>query len=283
VTPSRLGSAPHAPGKLQRLLLRPRATERVQALHLHDVGHGYDVFGANREAIGWAATLASVLHRYYFRVKSHDPQHIPHSGAAILVANHSGMLPLDAAMLWMDVLEHSDPPRCLRPVVDHFVPALPLIGTWLARAGVANGAAGNVRELLERGELVSIFPEGMAAIGKPASERYRISSWRVGHAELALRHGVPILPVAIIGAEEQWRELARLRAFHPFSAPYLPIPWLPLPLPVRYHIHYGEPIVLGPACAQPTPGDVERAAAQSRAAVERLIEHGLRVRTGLFR
>lgn len=264
-------------------MTRPSRAQRVRELQLRDSGHGYDEFGANRRAIGRAAAIGSVLHRYYFRVEASGAEHIPHTGAAILVANHSGMLPLDAAMLWMDVLMRSDPPRLLRPVVDHFVPALPWIGSWFARAGATAGVGSNVSALLERGELVGIFPEGVAAIGKPHALRYRIGEWHVGHAELALEHGVPIVPVAIIGPEEQWRELGRIQRFHPFSAPYLPIPWLPLPLPVRYHVHYGEPLGFGPAVPHPTPAEVERAAAASRAAVESLIVHGLRARKGIFR
>jgi 1-acyl-sn-glycerol-3-phosphate acyltransferase len=274
------------PAESQRGLGFARERVRVRAQQLRDAGHGYDEFGAHRPTIGAAAAIGSVLHGYYFRVAAHDPERIPSTGLAILVANHSGMLPLDAAMLsmlWMDVLTHSAPPRLLRPVVDHFVPALPWVGSWFARAGVTTGAAANVSELLERGELVAIFPEGMAAIGKPRAQRYKLGSWHLGHVQLALSQGVPILPVAIIGPEEQWHELARIRSVHPFSASYLPIPWLPLPLPVRYHIHYGEPLEFGPACAHPAPADVEHVAAASRAAVERLLQGGLRARRGLFR
>jgi 1-acyl-sn-glycerol-3-phosphate acyltransferase len=267
----------------QRVLLGEPVASRLARLQIRDAGHGYDTLGANVAAIEWTTLFAGALYRYYFRVKCHGPRPLPSVGAAILVANHGGLLPLDAAMLWMDVLEHTDPPRVLRAVADHFVPGLPWVGTWFARAGMTNGTTSNVRELLERGELVLIFPEGMDAIGKPATDRYRIRDWRIGHAELAIQLGVPVIPVAIIGPDEQWRELARIAGLHPFGAPYWPIPATPLPLPVRYHLYYGEPLRFGPSAAQPAPALVEHAAGETRAALEGLIARGLRERRGLFR
>jgi 1-acyl-sn-glycerol-3-phosphate acyltransferase len=91
------------------------------------------------------------------------------------------------------------------------------------------------------------------------------------------------VPVAIIGAEEQWPLLARLDRLHPFGAPFLPVPATPFPLPVRYHIHYGPPLVLHEEGGDPDdPAVVAAAAARVRSAVEALIERGLRERKGVF-
>ncbi|MFW5920291.1 MAG: acyltransferase, partial [Polyangiales bacterium] len=109
--------------------------------------------------------------------------------------------------------------------------------------------------------------------------------WRVGHAELAIRHCAPVVPVAIVGAEEAWPQLGRLRV-HPFGAPWLPVPLSPIPLPVHYHIWYGEPLMLHEGLE---PGDAddprlaEAAAARVREAVQALIDRGLRERPGVFR
>lgn len=265
--------------------LLPRAqARRLAELDYEDAGHGFDVFGMHRDWLGAAFALVSPLYRYYFRVSSHGAQHIPAHGPAILVANHAGMLPIDGAMLCVDIFEHTTPPRMPRTVGDRFLPELPFIGTLFSRCGMVSGTPANVQHLLERGELCLIFPEGLPAIGKPFRDRYKLSGWRVGHVELALRFGVPVVPVAVIGSEEQWPQIARIEGIRPFGAPYWPIPATPLPLPVHYHIHYGPPIDLRAATvSESSARAVEHAAAITRSAVETLIATGLATRKGVFR
>src|SRR5690606_30200462 len=108
-----------------RALLPRSEVERVAQAQRSDAGHGYDVFGMHRDWIVLARALLGPLYRHYFRVSSYGAEHIPKEGPAILVANHAGALPLDAMMLAMDVLQHTDPPRMPRVVVDYFVPRLP--------------------------------------------------------------------------------------------------------------------------------------------------------------
>jgi 1-acyl-sn-glycerol-3-phosphate acyltransferase len=196
------------------------------------------------------------------------------------------MLPVDAMMLYLDVLRHTDPPRVARPIADLFVPALPFIGALFARVGVVAGSRQNVQHLLAHGELVMVFPEGTAGIGKPRRERYRLQRWTVGHAELAIRQRVPVIPTAIVGPDDQWPQLARIRQLRLFGAPYLPIPLTPLPLPVRYHIRYGEPLHLYEGLTQADaddPSTVHTAAARVAFAVEQLLAESLQLRKGLFR
>jgi 1-acyl-sn-glycerol-3-phosphate acyltransferase len=252
---------------------------------IDDAGHGYDRFGLEPRAVARAVALARPLYERYFRVTSHGAHHIPCRGAAILAANHSGMLPIDAAMLYLDVLRHTDPPRVPRAVADLFVARLPFLGTAFARLGVVGGARANVHHLLAAGELLEVFPEGTKGIGKPFRDRYQLTTWRVGHAELALRHQAPVIPVAIIGAEEQWLQVARL-PLHPFGAPFLPVPLNLLPFPVNYHIHYGPPLALHqrwPAEAADDPDIVAEAAHEVRDAVADLVAEGLAARRGVFR
>jgi 1-acyl-sn-glycerol-3-phosphate acyltransferase len=263
--------------------LQRRELARLRQVQVVDAGHGYDVFGMHPDWVAAGVWLTRFFHRTYFRVTAHGAENLPAAGRAILAANHGGLLPLDAAMLYADVLAHTDPPRVARPVADHFVPALPFIGTFFARVGVVNGTRANVARLLEQEELVMIFPEGTPGIAKPRSERYRLQAWRVGHAELALRHKAPVVPVAIIGAEEQWPVAARLDWLHPFGAPFLPVPATPVPLPVHYHIHYGRPLALHEDGGDPLDPDVVAAAAERvRAAVAALLAEGLRARRGVF-
>ncbi|MBE7449977.1 MAG: acyltransferase family protein [Kofleriaceae bacterium] len=244
-----------------------------------DAGHGYDVFGLDPRAARRAARLCGPLYRRYFRVTSTGSEHLPATGAAILVANHAGTLPVDGAMLWLDVMAHSG--RVLRPVADLFVAAFPIVNTVFARIGVVSGTRQNVRHLLETGELIAIFPEGTTGVAKPFRERYRLQAWRVGHAELAIRHRVPVIPVAIIGSEESWPVAFKLRGVRAFGAPYLPIPASPVPLPVRYHLHYGAPLVLHrdhPPEAADDPATAAAAAERVKVALVDLIARGLEAR-----
>lgn len=270
-------------GALGRLLLPAHERRRLGALRYHDEGHGYDAFGLHPS---WLATMTALVrpaYERYFRVRSVGAEVLPAAGPAILAANHSGVLPIDGVMLFHDVLRHSHPPRVPRPIADTFVPALPFISTLFSRCGMVGGSRGNVDALLERGELLMIFPEGVPGIGKPLRERYRLRPFRVGHAELAIRHRAPVIPVGIIGAEEQLPLTLRLPV-HAFGAPYLPLSLLP-PLPVRYHIYYGTPIHLheehGPEDAD-DPRITGAAARRVQAAVQALLDRGLAERRGVF-
>ncbi|MBH25708.1 MAG: glycerol acyltransferase [Myxococcales bacterium] len=253
-------------------------------LRFDDRGHGYDPFGAHRDWVEGAAAVIAPLYRWYFRVRSYGSEQIPASGPVIVASNHSGTLPFDGAMLYMDIVHHTNPPRLPRPIVDLFVPSLPVVGTTFSRLGVVAGSRGNVHRLLNRGELLLIFPEGTPGIGKPFSERYHLQTWREGHAELAIRHQAPVVPVAMIGPEEQMPQIAQIPVSL-FGAPYLPIPLTLLPLPVRYHIHYGAPIPLHrdyrPEQAD-DPAIVHEAAQRIKDAVQCLLDHGLRQREGVF-
>jgi 1-acyl-sn-glycerol-3-phosphate acyltransferase len=259
----------------------PTFTRIVHQAPFHDAGHGYDEFGLHPPSLAAAVEASRAVYESYFRVDSLGASSIPATGPVIVIANHAGVLPVDAAVLCLDIVRRTDPPRIPRAVADHFVPRLPLASTLFARLGTVSGTRANVRHLLERGELIAIWPEGVTGPAKSFRERYRIQSWRVGFAELAIRYRAPVVPVAIIGAEESWPLLARLRALHVFGAPYLPIPASPIPLPAHYHIRYGEPLVLAGDPDDPT--DVAAAALHARRALEHLIGDALCARRGVFR
>ncbi len=106
---------------------------------LDDAGYGYDIFGANLDWVRNAERAGRFFYERWFRVDSKGSENIPASGAAIIVANHSGTLPVDATMLWMDVLRRTNPPRLLRPIADHFVLNLPFIGSLATRTGAVGG------------------------------------------------------------------------------------------------------------------------------------------------
>lgn len=256
----------------------------VREAPFHDEGYGFDVFGLHPATLAGFVTAARPIYERYFRVDSEGIERVPASGPVILIANHGGVLPVDAALLCLDVLFRSSPPRIPRAIADHFIPRLPVLSTLFARCGVVNGTRTNVRCLLERGELLSLWPEGVTGPAKPFRDRYQLQEWRVGFAELAIRYRATVIPVAIVGSEESWPLLAKVGVFHGFGAPYLPIPASLIPLPARYRIRYGRPMALGRCAADAdSPIAIDEAAASVRFALAQMLTDARDARRGVFR
>ena len=196
--------------------------------------------------------LARPLFERYFRVEVRGIDNIPAEGGALLVANHSGTIPVDAVMTGLAVLDHHPAHRHIRMLAADLVFTLPFIAPLARKGGHTLACNPDAERLMSSGELVAVWPEGFKGIGKPFSDRYRLQRFgRGGFVTAALRTGVPIVPCSIIGAEEIYpiignaKSLARL-----FGLPYLPItpffPWLgpigALPLPSKWIIEFGEPV-----------------------------------------
>jgi 1-acyl-sn-glycerol-3-phosphate acyltransferase len=167
----------------------------------------------------------------------------------LLVANHSGQLPIDGMLIGASMFFDAEPPRIIRSMVERWSQTLPFVGTFFQRVGQVVGVPENARRLLEQGEAVLVFPEGARGVSKPFRDRYRLTEFGLGFMRLALETGAPIVPVAVVGAEEQYinlgnsTALARLTGMPTFPiVPQWLIPGLALPLPTRYRIYFGEPL-----------------------------------------
>jgi 1-acyl-sn-glycerol-3-phosphate acyltransferase len=211
----------------------------------------YDRFGLSPAVLRRAFPFFYALHRLYFRVNSRGHEHLPERGSAIIASNHGGLLPFDGAMLIVDILLNSDPPRLARSIVDRFAGDLPWVGVFYARIGQVIGTRENFADLLADDQLVLVFPEGVAGIRKTIAQRNRLQTFHVGFVEEALRSGTPIVPTAVVGADDQAPILYDFSALAKrLGLPALPItPTFPLlgplgllPYPVRYRIVYGEPL-----------------------------------------
>jgi 1-acyl-sn-glycerol-3-phosphate acyltransferase len=272
--------------KIARAVL-PRDIQRVaENLRFNDTGHGIDRFGLSAEGAMAALAATRFLYSTYFRVTSHGIENLPAQGRAVMTCNHSGTVPFDALMVCTDIMVQTEGARVARPVMDFFVPSLPFVNKLFSGGGGIRGSRGNFHALLEDEELLLVFPEGVPGIGKPFSERYKLQQWRPGHAELAIRHSAPVVPACVIGAEEQWPQVARIESIHLFDIPYLPIPGTPFPLPVHYHVWYGEPIPIGELYRPEDASDagaVAEAAQRIKDRTQELIHHGLEQRRGVFR
>jgi 1-acyl-sn-glycerol-3-phosphate acyltransferase len=271
-------------GLLDRLL--PERARRALASIAHLVeGEGpYDRFGFSPEVTRRALPWFHALYKLYFRVESRGHEHLPERGRAVLAANHAGLLPFDAAMTIVDVLLHTDPPRLARAIVDRWAGELPFVNIFYARVGQVIGTRENFADLLDDDQLVLVFPEGMEGVRKTVAHRYRLQSFHVGFVEHALRANAPIVPMAVIGSDDQTPILHDLkpiaRALRLPVAPITPtFPWLGplglLPYPVRYKVVYGEPLRFHERFGPDGADDarlVRYLARQVRSEVQRLVD-----------
>jgi 1-acyl-sn-glycerol-3-phosphate acyltransferase len=243
-----------------------------------------DQFGFDPDlnsAVLMPAALA--LYRNWFRVQARGLQHIPDSGPALIVANHSGVLPLDAIMLQAGIFAEHPAGRNLRLLGADMVYRLPGLAALARRSGHTRADPGNALELLAGGELVGVFPEGFKGIGKPFTERYRLQRFgRGGFARTALQAGVPVIPCAIVGAEEIYPMLGNSEALaRALRLPYFPLtplfPWLgpvgAVPLPSNWLIEFCEPVpVCGLSGAGPMEDPDEKAVAELADQVRDIIQ-----------
>ncbi len=246
------GPARQAHRPAHRPALRPAHRDdiasRARALVVRDNEFGFDPFGMSREHIGHAMTVARVLYRHYFRAETFGIENLPSQGRVMLVSNHSGQLPFDALVIMTACFLEPPQPRLPRAMVEFFVPTVPFASYLFARWGQITGTPENCRRLLAADEAVLVFPEGARGISKPFSKRYQLAELGTGFMRLALEARAPIVPVAVIGAEEQapavnLKPLAKLLGIP--AAPLVPYPPFiaPVPLPVKYRLHFGEPMM----------------------------------------
>jgi 1-acyl-sn-glycerol-3-phosphate acyltransferase len=203
------------------------------------------------------------LFNRWFRVETHGVANVPDTGGALIVANHSGTLPVDALMTAVSLHDDHPAQRRFRLLGADLVFELPFIGEMARKFGATLACSEDAERLLTGGELVGVFPEGFKGIGKPFRDRYTLQRFgRGGFVTAALRTGAPIIPCAIVGAEEIYPMVGNAKtAARLFGLPYLPItPTFPLlgplglvPLPSKWLIAFGEPIETasyGPAAAE---------------------------------
>jgi 1-acyl-sn-glycerol-3-phosphate acyltransferase len=251
---------------------------------------GFDDYGMEIASVRRSVLPAALLYRWYFRAETFGIERLP-AGRMLLIANHAGQLPFDAMMLGVATLLDAEPPRIARGMGEYWIPQLPFVN-WLAtRSGQLVGTPENCAQLLEAGECVMVFPEGVRGMNKTFDQRYQLQRFGTGFMRLALETGAPIVPVGIVGSEEQQPGLANLRRLgRALGMPAFPVtatfPWLGplglLPLPVRYRLHFGEPMRFE---GDPSDEDavIDAKVEQVRAAIGALLEHGRAERPGIFR
>ena len=221
-----------------------------------------DEFGFDPAFTESALPLFQWLYEKYWRVETEGVENVPESGRALLAANHAGVIPWDGAMIRTAIWTGQRRPRHTRMLVVNFAFAMPGFAPFLLKTGNVLAHPDNAVTLLERDELVGVFPEGVKGAAKLYRERYKVRRFgRGGFVQVALRTGAPIIPVAVVGAEEVHPVVAELPGLaRLMGLPTVPItPTFPLlgglgllPLPSKWFIAFGSPIStssLGPDAA----------------------------------
>lgn len=190
-------------------------------------------------------TIYEFLYHYWFRVEVEGIEHVPSTGGALLVSNHSGALPPDASMIAKAIKTEHARPRNLHMTVEHFFKGYPGLSMLVAKLGGVPAHPANVHRLLhDEEELVLVFPEGAKGTEKLYKDRYRLQRFgRGGFVESAMRARAPIVPVALVGAEEAMPIFAHIRPLKKLTG-LIYVPVIPAPgyLPAKFRIRFLEPI-----------------------------------------
>jgi 1-acyl-sn-glycerol-3-phosphate acyltransferase len=246
------GTAPESQAPVNELAQRVGAIAQFVRQRLTGDYH-VDDFGFDphfNDAI--VRPLLRFFFRSWFRVEVSGVENLPDTGAALVVANHAGVLPFDGLMASVAVHDEHPAHRDLRLLAADLVFDLPVLGEAARKAGHTMACTTDAHRLLAAGELTAVFPEGYKGLGKQFKDRYKLQRFgRGGFVSAALRTKAPIVPCSIVGSEEIYPMLTDVKLLaRLLGLPYFPItPLFPLagpaglvPLPSKWHIAFGEPI-----------------------------------------
>lgn len=230
--------------------LAERLRERVDRIPAAVNEYGFDPWGYNPETLKKFLLPAVYLYHYYFRCVVSGIGNVPR-GRVMLIGNHAGQVAFDGLMIMTAMVMHAEPPRLVRGMGEYWLGSLPWVSVLLDRLGSSVGTPQTCVDMLNADECILAFPEGVRGMNKVYADAYQLQDFGLGFMRLALESDTPIVPVAVVGSEEQAPAIANLESVgRIFGMPAFPItltwPWLgPLgmiPLPARYYIHFGEPM-----------------------------------------
>ena len=269
--------------------IRRDVDERMRRIPTRLNSYGYDPWGFHPETAKAAFVSTSWLYYYWFRAQVHGIEHLPR-GRVLLIGNHAGQIALDAAMIGAACFFEAEPPRVIRGMGEYWLPTVPWVNEIMVRSGSVVGTRRNAIELLRNDEAVIAFPEGIRGMNKLIWERYQLQEFGGGFMRLALETDTPVVPIAVVGSEEQAIAIANVRPLaRMMGMPAFPVtitwPWLgPLglvPLPVKYRIFFGEPMRF-----EGNPHDEDEVIAekveQVKAEIATMLAAGLARRRSLF-
>ncbi len=242
--------------------------------------YGYDAWGFNVNGVKPFVGLGRFFYENYFRVETHGLENIPKSGRCLIIANHSGQLPIDGMMLGYSIVTNEHAPRAPKGMYERFVPQVPFIGTLFSQWGGTVGDPENCIKMLENEEAVIVFPEGARGISKPFRKRYQLERFGLGFMYMAIQTKTPIIPVGMVGFEESMINFGNIDALQKLikfpAAPAL----IPFIFPSKVIMNFGKPMYF--------EGDISREyqvqekVNEVKSEIKRLIEVGKKQRKGIF-
>jgi 1-acyl-sn-glycerol-3-phosphate acyltransferase len=253
-SPEVSANLPEAPAEVELSRWESSLAETLSFLRRRVTGdYEVDEFGCDPDMIDHVFLQPlRPFYRKWFRVETRGLENIPDEGGCLLVSNHSGTVPVDGLMLQVALHDHHPAHRLLRMLAADLVFQLPGTASLARKMGHTLACQPDAERLLSNDEVVAVFPEGFKGVGKPYKERYKLQRFgRGGFVSAALRTGKPIVPVAVVGAEEIYPIIGNLKSVaRVFGLPYAPVtptfPWLGgfgmIPLPSKWIIEFGEPI-----------------------------------------
>ncbi len=267
--------------------ISPEDDARIREVfaYLRERYKGYkDPWGFNLELCEKTLRHLLPLYRSYFKVRVFGQEHVQEGVPYIVVGNHGGQIPIDGMLLAMAFVMDVQPPRVLRAMVERFMSQLPFVGDFAAQSGAILGDRANCQFLLEHKESILVFPEGVRGTSKNTPDYYRLQEFTHGFFRIALQTKTPILPVAIIGAEEMypfvWQARTLAKALH---LPALPMTANLLPLPSPVDIHIGKPITVPEDLSAEAPEkDIKEQVLRVQGQIKKLMAVGLKHRRPFF-
>ncbi|WP_286219868.1 lysophospholipid acyltransferase family protein [Marinobacter apostichopi] len=241
---------------------------------------GYDPWGYNNEAVKYGLALTKQIYEKYFRVQAHGVEQIPSKGPVLIIANHSGQLPIDGILIGYALASRKNSPRMPRAMIERFFPTVPWLGNLLNEVGAVLGDPVNCAKMLANDEAVIVFPEGIRGSGKLYRDRYELKRFGSGFMHLAMKYNAPIVPVGVVGCEETIPAIANIKPLaKTLGIPYAPLA-LPVVLPAKVHLNFGAPMYFDDL---EIPEDqVTERVEKVKAEISRLIDKGLSERKRLF-
>lgn len=266
--------------KIKDRLIPEDLHAQVNQIHKPLGSLGYDPWGFNIDAVKIGLALTRELYEKYFRVDAFGVEKIPARGPVMLIANHSGQLPIDGLLIGYALATRRENPRFPRSMIERFFPTIPYLGNFLNELGAVLGDPVNCSKMLANDEAIIIFPEGVRGSGKLYRERYQLKRFGNGFMHLAMKHNATVIPVGVVGCEETipaFGNLAPLARF--LGLPYVPVA-APVILPAKVTLHFGDPMHFPDDDV--TEEQVTERVGQVKLAISDLINQGLSMRKRLF-
>lgn len=254
--------------------------EKLREVNRNVGTFGYDPWGYHLKGIVRTMRAARFFYENYFRVEAYGLENIPPDGRLLVIANHSGQIPIDGMLIGYAMLTNPHAPRAPKAMIERFFPTVPFLGTALNRIGAVLGDPENCRVMLENDQAIIVFPEGVKGATKVFSKRYQLQKFGKGFMHLAMKHRTPVVPVGVVGCEESvvslasWKKLGELLGL-PTMPLVIPVVW-----PTKVYLHFGEPMYFEGNDRRDE--EVAENVAKVKAEVKKLIDLGLSKREHLF-